>query len=141
MNNSTAITSRLKFALRETGIVNCLISSVIQDKVCNMDYLIAITRGNKISMNNIVEVFFKETKAELLFLTEAINKTNYTIISDIAHKLKSAFAILGINSLNQVFREMELLSSSKSNIERITQLNHCVNIVFDQAMEELKFTP
>ena len=92
-------------------------------------------------MNNIVEVFFKETKAELLFLTEAINKTNYTIISDIAHKLKSAFAILGINSLNQVFREMELLSSSKSNIERITQLNHCVNIVFDQAMEELKFTP
>ena len=111
---------------------------LMPNQVCNMGYLVGATRGNKKMMNNIVAVFFKETKKELTFLNEAIKKTNYPAISHVSHKIKSAFSILGISVLEPVFNEMEQLSSVTSPIEKIEQLNRRVNIVFKQAREEMK---
>lgn len=111
--------------------------SVISDKVCNLDYLMGATHGNKKIINNIVAVFFKETRKELSYLNEAIKKTNYPVISDISHKIKSAFSILGISVLEPVFKEMEQLSSSTSSISNIELLSRKVNLVFKQAKEEM----
>ena len=107
-------------------------------KVCNLGYLMGATRGNKLIINNIVSVFFKETRKELSTLDDAIKKINYPAISDISHKIKSAFSILGIAVLEPVFNEMEQLSNNTSPIGRIEQLNRRVNIVFNQAMAEMK---
>lgn len=106
-------------------------------KVCNMDYLVNVTRGNKKIINNIVAVFFKETKKEMVDLNGAIEKRNYTAISNIAHKIKSAFSILGISVLEPVFKEMEQLSCSTSSIGNIELLNRRVHFVFTQAKEEM----
>jgi len=110
----------------------------IPHQVCNMSYLVGATGGNKKMINNILTVFFKETKKELIFLSEAIKKTNYPVIIDVSHKIKSAFSILGISALEPVFKEMEQLSSAASPIERLEQLNRRVNIVFKQARAEMK---
>ena len=107
-------------------------------KVCNLGYLMGATRGNKLIINNIVSVFFKETRKELSTLDDAIKKINYPAISDISHKIKSAFSILGIAVLEPIFNEMEQLSNNTSPIGRIEQLNRRVNIVFNQAMAEMK---
>lgn len=113
-------------------------SPAVSVKVCNMGYLISATRGNKKIINNVVEVFFKETRKELSFLNEAIKKTNYPVIRDISHKIRSAFSILGISMLEPVFNEMEQLSSNTCTIDKIEQLNRRVNIVFNQARAEMK---
>ena len=115
-------------------------SVVLPDKVCNVDYLVNATRGNKKIIDDIVTVFFKETKKELVFLHDAIEQTNYTDISDISHKIKSAFSILGISVLEPVFEEMGQLSSIATPKKRIEQLNRQVNIVFKQARAEMKST-
>lgn len=112
--------------------------TTVSDKVCNMDYLMGATHGNKKIINNIVAVFFKETGKELVFLNDAIKKTNYTDIGDISHKIKSAFSILGISVLEPVFKEMEQLSSITSSIGNIELLNRRVNFVFNQARAEMK---
>ncbi|MEP7236790.1 MAG: response regulator [Ferruginibacter sp.] len=126
-----------KMVSTRPGIINSQTTTVVADKVCNMDYLMGATRGNKKMINNIVAVFFKETKKELQFLNAAIKKTNYTDISDISHKIKSAFSILGISVLEPVFKEIENLSSSTSSIGNIELLNRKVNFVFNQAREEM----
>lgn len=126
-----------KMVSTKTGIVNSQTTTVVSDKVCNMDYLMGATRGNKKIINNIVAVFFKETGKELVFLNAAIKKTNYTDISDISHKIKSAFSILGISVLEPVFKEMEQLSSSTSPIGNIELLNRRVHFVFNQAKAEM----
>jgi CheY-like chemotaxis protein len=127
-----------KMLSTKSTIINSQTSTVVSDKVCNMDYLMGATRGNKKIINNIVAVFFKETRKELTFLSAAIKKTNYTDISDISHKIKSAFLILGISVLDPVFKEMEQLSSNTSSISNIELLNRRVNIVFNQAKAEMK---
>jgi CheY-like chemotaxis protein len=117
--------------------INSQKATVISDKVCNLDYLMGATHGNKKIINNIVAVFFKETKKELICLNDAIEKTNYPGISDISHKIKSAFSIMGIAVLDPVFKEMESLSLSTSSIGNIELLNRRVNLVFNQARKEM----
>ena len=135
---TSTLSEQRQFTLAENGMMNCTLFQEPAAKVCNLDYLLHITRGNKKIINNIVAVFFKETKKEMIDLTGAIEKRNYPVISDIAHKIKSAFSILGITVLEPVFKEMELLSTSTSSIANIKLLNHRVNIVFNQAMAEMK---
>jgi len=106
-------------------------------KVCDLTYLLSMSRGNKMIIQNILTVFFKETAIELIGLKKAIRRRNYTGISNISHKLRSAFSILGIAVLEPVFKEMEQLSST-SSINSIELLNHRVNIVFNQAKAEMK---
>jgi len=118
-------------------LINSQTVTVTADKVCNLDYLMGATHGNEEIINNIVDVFFKETGKELNFLNNAIEETNYPVISDISHKIKSAFSILGISVLEPVFKEMEQLSSSTSSISNIELLNQRVNIVFNQAKAEM----
>jgi len=111
---------------------------VSTEKVCNMGYLTGATRGNKKMMHNILTVFFKETGKELVMLKDAIVNSNYTAINGISHKIKSAFAILGISVLEPVFNEMEHLSKHSSGIVKIELLNRRVNIVFNKARIEMK---
>jgi HPt (histidine-containing phosphotransfer) domain-containing protein len=137
MTTST-VSEKRKYPAAKTGVKNFTLIPETADKVCNLDYLVSVSRGNKKIIENITAVFFKETKKEMVMLTAAIEKNNFTLISTISHKIKSAFSILGISSLEAVFTEMEYLSSNTSAIGKIEQLNHRVNIVFNQARAEMK---
>jgi HPt (histidine-containing phosphotransfer) domain-containing protein len=136
---ASTLSEQRKFILAESGMMNCTVVQEPAAKVCNLDYLLQVTRGNQKIINNIVTVFFKETKKEMIDLTGAIEKRNYPVISDIAHKIKSAFSILGITVLEAVFKEMEQLSSNTSPIANIEQLNHRVHFVFNQAKVEMNY--
>jgi hypothetical protein len=135
---TATLPKKRKYPLVKTGVKNFTLIPETTDKVCNLDYLVNVTRGNKKIIENITAVFFKETKEEMILLTGAIEKNNYTLISNISHKIKSAFSILGISVLEPVFTEMELLSSNTSAIEKIVLLNRRIHIVFNQARAEMK---
>ena len=132
------LTSGKKVTGENAGTVISPASYGFEEKVCNLDYLVDATRGNKNMMHNIVEVFMEETRTELSALNAAIIKTNYSIISDISHKIKSSFSLLGITALDPVFAEMEQLATNDSGIEKIRLLSHRINMVFYQAKEEMK---
>jgi HPt (histidine-containing phosphotransfer) domain-containing protein len=106
-------------------------------KVCDMTYLLNASRGNKMIIQNILAVFFKETTKELSGLRKAIEKKDHTGISNISHKLRSAFSILGIIILEPVFNEMEYRCSIVSPAGRIEQLYQRVMLVFKQAKTEM----
>ncbi len=108
--------------------------------ICNLDYLVNVTRGDKVRINNLVSLFFTETHQELLLLSEAVDVKNYAVISSISHKLKSAFLILGISVLEPVFKEMEQLSNNSSAFGKIEELNHRILMIFNQARVEMKAT-
>jgi HPt (histidine-containing phosphotransfer) domain-containing protein len=122
----------------KTNFTDDLIYSVIPVKICNMDYLNSITRGDKKRAGHLVSVFLTEINEELSVLNIAIEKRNYPGISSILHKLKSGFAILGISILEPVLLEMAQLSSNRSSVALIKQLNLKVNIIFNQAKIEMK---
>ena len=137
MKDSTLITGNTAYALTATGFFNYPPLPVIADKVCNMEYLNSITRGDEKRAGKLVAVFFTEINEELVLLKIAIEKTNYPEISNISHKMKSAFAILGIKILEPVIKEMEQLSNTFSSITIIKKLSHRIQFVFNQARIEM----
>jgi CheY-like chemotaxis protein len=112
--------------------------TALTEKVCSLHYLTDITRGNKKMISNIIDVFLEETPAELSLLSKAISTTNYRIILDISHKIRSSFSLLGIAVLDPVFAEMEDLAILSTGIGKIKLLNDRVNLVFNQVIEEMK---
>jgi CheY-like chemotaxis protein len=111
---------------------------LITEKICDLSYLIIITRNNKKIMSDIIAIFLEETPAELSFLSKAISTTNYRIILDISHKIRSSFSLVGIRVLDPVFAEMEDLAILSTGIGKIKLLNERVNFVFNQVIEEMK---
>jgi len=109
----------------------------IKENICNLTYLFDVARGNKKVVIEIIDIFLEETTVELSTLRNAIKKTNYSLISDIAHKLRSSFLLLGINTLVPVFTEMEQLGIIASGIDKIKLMNLRINKVFNQAKEEM----
>lgn len=112
--------------------------AAVSGKICNMHYLNSITRGDEKSADNLADVFVTEINEELASLHIAIETINYTCISNISHKMKSAFAVLGISILEPVLKEMEQLSAMSSSIDTIKQLSRQISIVFKIAKSELK---
>ncbi|HMU09652.1 MAG TPA: Hpt domain-containing protein [Ferruginibacter sp.] len=129
---STTLTDKTKIISRPVK------RALAPERICNLDYLTAITRGNREKINNLLGVFLEEIPKELTALTAAIEKTNYTVICDILHKIKCSFSILGIATLTSPVDEMKDLSNIALGIKRIQQLNQRVNLIFRQAMEELR---
>ena len=107
-------------------------------KVCNLEYLTKVTRGSKQSLKSILDILLQETPEELAILDGAIEKTNYALISDICHKIRTSFSMLGIFMLSLILKEMEELGSVATGIERIAKLNRRVHSVFAKAMEEMR---
>jgi predicted aspartyl protease len=140
MKDSTYVTGNTAFALTATGFFNYPPKPVIADKVCNMEYLNGITRGDKKRIGNLVDAFVTGINEELTLLKIAIEKTNYPEISNISHNMKSAFAVLGVKILEPVIIEMEQLSNISSSINTIKELSQKIDIVFNIARSELKFT-
>ncbi len=133
-------TEKRNYTTAETVLKNGSITPETACNVCNLDYLNGITRGNKTAAGNLVVIFFSEINEELANLQIALEKTNYPAISDIAHKMKSAFAILGITILAPVLYEMEHLSNKACSIKIISRHIKRIQLVFNQARAEMNFS-
>jgi len=104
--------------------------------ICNLDYLVTVTRGNQQRIDALVSIFFTETEQELSLLDEAVKNSDYPLISSISHKLRSAFLILGISALEPVFKEMEQ-PGSNSSVSNTKLLYQRVILIFMQAKAEM----
>jgi len=107
------------------------------EKICNLDYLKNISRGNELLLEKFIQLFLEQTSTELNALKSAISQLNYSAIAGIVHKLKSCFATMGISRIEWVLIEMERLGSVTNDIERIRSLSKNVNEVFCLAKTEL----
>jgi PAS domain S-box-containing protein len=109
-----------------------------KNKLVNLSFLFKSMRGKKDVMQNIIDVFLKQVPEDLFIMNEAVIKTNYLIIKNCAHKMKSTVSVFGILDLLSVLEEMEALGKTEGEIGKIKLLNEVLNKKCEQAIEELK---
>ncbi len=110
----------------------------LEEKICNLNYLSDTMGGNKKLMAEIIEVFLLQVPEELQAIDDAIKIVDYVIIKNYAHSMKSTVSIMGMSVLMPVLQEMEDLGAKANDIEKIKQLNQKLNIMCQQAIEEIK---
>jgi hypothetical protein len=109
-----------------------------QNKLVDLRFLLKSMRGKKDVMQNIIDVFLKQVPEDLIIINEAVVKTNYPVIKNRAHKMKSTVAVFGILELISVLEEMETLGNTVGEMDRIKLLNELLNKKCERAIEEMK---
>lgn len=108
------------------------------ETVCDLSYLSEMMGGKKNLMKGIMDVFLKQIPEELQSINQAIIKTDYPAIKNIAHTMKSSVSIMGISVLTPILKEMEDLAVAAINLEKIKELNQKLNLICKQAIEEIE---
>ncbi len=105
---------------------------------CDFSYLSEMMGGKKNLMLGIMDAFLEQIPEELHSINDAVTNTNYPIIKNVAHTMKSTVSIMGIYSLEPVLKEMEALGATIGNIEKIRTLNLELNTICKKAIEEVE---
>jgi HPt (histidine-containing phosphotransfer) domain-containing protein len=110
----------------------------ITAKVCNLNYLAEMMGGKKKLITEILDAFIVQVPEELTAIRNAILSSDFPVIRNFAHTMKSSVSIMGITSLTPVLQEMENLGTQAMNISRIGELNIQLNLICKTALEEIE---
>lgn len=108
------------------------------EQACDLTYLQEMTKGKKHLIKSIMDVFLKQIPEELQSINNAINKSNYLVIKNYTHTMRSSVSIMGIFSLIPILKKMEELSVVAKDLDKIKELNRQLNLICNTAIEELR---
>ncbi len=80
----------------------------------NLDYLHALSDGNKAFEMDMVDIFLKRVPEDISLLEEAFKENNYLKISELSHKLKSSMGIFSRHDLEAMLMKFD--SSARQNV-------------------------
>jgi HPt (histidine-containing phosphotransfer) domain-containing protein len=142
--------------------------SQTDQKVANLDYLVALSKGDNVFVKEMIRIFLDENPNELVMLEKGIEERDLTKINVAAHKLRSTAPFVGIDKLigneiqeiedittikaatkkieiqandNPEIQKIEIVTTDSSAIEKIRELFIKVKDVCEKAREELLVSP
>jgi len=108
------------------------------EKLCNLNYLSEMMGGKKQLIKELLDEILSQVPQELNCINDAVDNSEYAIIKNNAHTMKTSVSIMGISMLTSLLQEMEDLCVVSANIEKIKELNQKLNLICKQALEEIK---
>lgn len=112
------------------------IKSENDDLLYDLSSLKAMSHGDKAFIKKMITLFIDQVELYVIQIQEANSKHDYDTISKIIHKLKSSAGNMGINSIKNEIKELELLCiENHENIKistLIVQITCTLSIVAEQ---------
>jgi CheY-like chemotaxis protein len=106
-------------------------------QVTNLQNLKDTMHGKKTAIKEMLGYLLEQVPIYLSELNEAVDKTAYTDIAKLAHKIKSAILIMGAKHLEPLLNEIEQKAKTNTNIDKIILLNGKLNENCKKAMNEV----
>ena len=108
------------------------------EKVSDFTYLIDSMRGKEKIIRDTFDVILRQIPKDLFIINDAIDKSDYETIHEIAHKMKSAISIMGAPALQSLLEQIEDKATAKKDIEYIRELNDRLNSMCSRVLEEVE---
>jgi len=90
------------------------------EKITDLNYLIDISKGNKVFVKEMINLFLSENPEEIKCLEKGIQEKNYDQIKATAHKLRSTIPFIGLDKLiEKDVIGIETLAAQKGDIQEI----------------------
>lgn len=96
--------------------------AIIPQKLYDLSYLRAISRGNEVFVEKMVNMFIEQTPVLLVEMAQNYHQSDYKAMGAIAHKMKPSIDNLGITSLKEAIREMEKIGKMGTPHESLNGL-------------------
>lgn len=104
----------------------------------NLNYLKQIAEGNDTFIIEMIELFLNKTPEALEEMEACFQKQNWQELRALAHKIKPSFGYFGLPELQTQLAEVEALSESQKDPEKIRELMKNVSLISYTAFEQLK---
>ncbi len=104
----------------------------------NLNYLKAITGGNKQIIQEMIEMFVLQVPEFIQNLNRFYQTGHYTELGKEAHKAKSSLQIMGMIELEKEMKTLQLKTIDKTDIESYPAHISHFEIQCNGAVEELK---
>jgi HPt (histidine-containing phosphotransfer) domain-containing protein len=108
-------------------------------KICNLDYLFELAKGDMGFVKEMIGVFITDTPEEILSLKKCIENENFEDIKQVSHKLRSSVPYVGLDRMiGDELMEIEEFASNHKSINEIKNLFLKVNDICQKAFKELE---
>jgi PAS domain S-box-containing protein len=117
-----------------------------QDNMIKLDftYLLKMSKGDHFFIKEMIGIFLKEVPAAMIQFEEERKEKNWIGISNIAHRIKTNFMMVGLNAQKENAQEIEqMIKSDNFTVEEIKsklqRLQHDAEEVYPLLEKELKY--
>jgi HPt (histidine-containing phosphotransfer) domain-containing protein len=108
--------------------------------ITDLNYLKTMSGGDSGFIREMIGLFREQVEEYSLSMPELLRKKDYDSLAKTAHKAKSSVAVMGMNEVADMLKELETLAQEKKEVERCGSL---VNEFLEQsrlALAELEHT-
>lgn len=109
-----------------------------QGKLYDLSMIHSISGGDDGFIKQMVTLFINTTPQTLDDLNNALNAANWDQVSKSAHKLKSTLDSMGIASLKDDIRFVELHAKKSEHLDQIPALIDKINSITNSCIEQLQ---
>ena len=112
----------------ETNVMNSMV---------DLSYLKKLSKGNTRFMKEMIGIFRQQVTDSLRQMDEALNRRDWSVIRNVAHKLKAGYNTIGMKMLGQQAAELENKASDGSDTGRIEELVRSLRELTQAGLKEL----
>ncbi|HEY4787848.1 MAG TPA: response regulator [Bacteroidales bacterium] len=107
-------------------------------KFYNLEGLKNLFGNDSNTIEDMVRLFITDSTEQWENLSDAYKQNNFTILSEIAHKLKASVDMMGIESLKLVIRDIEKLGKENDPEHKLSGLTQTFGETMDKVIIQLK---
>jgi len=114
--------------------------SIINEEKVNYDFsnLISISKGDDEFVEKMISLFIRQTSQACDDISNFISENNFNEVHKLIHKIKPNIEFMGITSIMNQVKELEILSKDPNDIDRIKFLAAEIISTLHLAIEEFK---
>jgi HPt (histidine-containing phosphotransfer) domain-containing protein len=86
--------------------------------ITDLNYLKTMSGGDDKFISEMVELFREQIGEYSVLLPELLRKKDYSGLSKMAHKAKSSVAVMGMTSVSEMLKELEILAAEGREADR-----------------------
>jgi PAS domain S-box-containing protein len=109
----------------------------ILTNVINLTYLINICNGDPVFIKDMIETFIKNIPISLNEMQKLASESNWTGVSNLAHKMKPSFTFVGLESAKELIQTIEFSDLESIETEKLKSLIDELSVIIQIAIEEL----
>jgi len=86
--------------------------------ITDLNYLKTMSNGDPAFIREMIDLFREQIEEYKIEMPQLLRNKEYSSLSKMAHKAKSSVAVMGMNEVSELLKELEILASEEKEVER-----------------------
>ncbi len=106
--------------------------------ITDLNYLKTMSGGDAGFISEMINLFREQVDEYSILMPQLLHNRDYDDLSKLAHKAKSSVAVMGMNQVADLLKELEILAHEEKEVEKYEEMVDEFILNCKLAMEELE---